>query len=194
MSSCSLPPLEPLGDVLLPEAFRPNRATTPEWRSFSSMPIRRTNTGISAAFSPSPDSSMPGQHLSLSEGSELSGSHGEGIGSELTQHSILAPWGPPDNVHCGDPAVDESLRRLSLAEVKPRKTSAGVSRARVPGMGTVFKVSLPASDTNGSCRSSLHDAAEAAVWARTGMLSPPPPSPLAGCACAVFACFVSALE
>eukprot|EP00892_Ulva_mutabilis_P007139 jgi/Ulvmu1/4798/UM020_0083.1 len=164
MNACSLPPMEPLGDVLVPEAFRPHRASVPEWRSYSSMPLRRTSASISAAFSPSPESSVPGQ-LSLSELSEHSGSQGE-VANEQTQDSIPAPWGRSDHLRARDWAVDESMQRLSIADTRPKKSVAGVSIAQVPGMANVFKVSLPASD-DVSSRSSLHDVAEAAVWART---------------------------
>lgn len=176
MNCGTLPPLEPLGEAVVPQAFRPHRASPLEWRSFSSMPARRTSAGISAVFSPSPDSSLPGQRLSLSEASELSGgSQGDGHGVDQSQHStpISHPWGGTECDAVWDPAVNACLQRLSLSDTRKdgskHGSAVGVSHAQVAGVGTVFKVSFPLASTAQSSRSSLHDAAEAAVWARTGV-------------------------
>lgn len=147
---------EPESEPLVHESMRPDRLPR-----FSLGPrLGSGGAGVSLAFPPSPDScETPKRHsvCSLTPSLDSLTPHGR----VCTVHRTSAPWRPDLE------SVDAAMHSLCLQKSHSSEDPS-VSSAELPGVGIVFKVSVPGYPRPHSARETLFEAAEAAVWSRSG--------------------------
>lgn len=162
-------------DPLVPEAIKPSRSIP----RFLAGPIRRSTSGVSAAFATSPHHSpqfdaIQRRHSVAGPVDSVSDSLSLASRALFVQRQA-APW------RRGSDSIDTAMHALSLqpggsSETAGDGAAAGdadestVSSTELPGVGMVFKVSVPGKRSN-SARESLFEAAEAAVWSKSGVYS-----------------------
>ena len=162
-------------DPLVPDAIKPSRSVP----RFLAGPIRRSSAGVSTAFATSPHDSP--QFDAQQRRHSVAGVVDAAADSmSLASRALFvqrqaAPWRrDPDS-------IDAAMHALSLQPgggSEPGSESplvgdadeSAVSSTELPGVGMVFKVSVPGKRSN-SARESLFEAAEAAVWSKSGVYS-----------------------
>lgn len=165
-------------DPLVPEAIRPSRSVP----RFLAGPFRRSSAGMSVAFTSCPHSSPQFDALqrrhSVAGPDDSLATYPDSLplhSRAMFMHRLAAPWR-----HDTD-SIDAAMHALSLqagggSAPGGVADKAAVSSTELPGVGTVFKVSVPGMRRNAG--ESLFEAAEAAVWSRSGVNLPPGLVPL----------------
>jgi hypothetical protein len=178
-------------DPLVPEVIKQS-CSVPR---FVAAPFRRSSTGLSSAFAQSPHSSSSPQAEAIIRRHSVAGpvdAFASCSGTlplhlrALVTHSTSPQWKrDPESIHV-------AMNALKLQPDMPSSVDSGsadlaVSSTTLPGVGVVFKVSMPEVPLPNTARESLFEAAEAAVWSRSGVY-------LLAQSSRLFQCFVRAFH
>jgi hypothetical protein len=155
------------GSLPLPVTFRPARTSSdrlPWLDTVSACTVRRKSNSLSSDLLVPFDAAVkPLVQRSCSDPASTSAE----VHGLVTHPSIHTSRRRPLGIHAAEQGVHENRNSCSL---KTDENKGGITKAEVPGVGMVFKVSLQMPLRQSSSRGSLFEAAEASVWSRSGVL------------------------